>query len=706
MDFPGDVTAFRKRFSRSLLLIAAGFFSAYLIPLVFCFLYLLRELFSFLRFAEFSIYYTVFLIELSSAIILMLPVIGGIWISCKMKGQHIPWRYTLPFIVVSCTIGVCDILQSYYSFSAIRDLPAALFIFQIMVLLILPATGWYLLKGLQKTVGDISQARTRIVTGIGIAGIVSLAFCLSISLLPLLSQMVSGTVSSNPSGKFFPVSNADWLLWYCFTLIFSFVLSPIVGIQFLRLRRGYRNNQAETAPMTGERIPGKNHSDLLLTIALILSALLLTGGYLMIGCTGGILSTDTCQKIGASFTTRPVNALAPQIQVPSTRYHNIYQKIGASITTLPLNASTYQMQIFPARYYYSYQKYWIILDPVYNKQVGDKLLVNATTNLPVGEEVRCEIKSGNEYIQLKNQSAGSTIVHVIAGENGLNNIVLSIDTAELVPDVYAHGQKGSLSQAGYSITEQAGWVNAKNQTFILLDAPVYDISLDPISDKQFGDTFTVTGRTNIPAGAEIRVTAYSLFNQSNEITIAESSLIIPDKIGRNKTMATIDTSVFPVIEYDKYRVVEEFRNYFNSNSSIYIAHSGATDFNIGTRPPAPHYISVQECRYNYLRYNTRGIGSSSSYNITIVSATNLSTGEDISWELRSISYEDVFLLNGTPIINGTAKVTKGDAAINETVVTVDLLAIGDNYEFIILEKGKNEEAFGYEICIPNYSFHP
>jgi hypothetical protein len=705
MDCSEDISAFRRRISQPLLMISAGFFYAYIFLLATCIWFIVQ------RIVILPESVALIFIEIFLVLTLVLPVIGGIFLARERREQHSVWQYAIPIVFVSCMNAISGILIFYNTYLILKNntylIASYLTVGNILQILftvgltLLPATAWYLLQGIQKTTGEISPARIRIVAGVGIAGIVSLVFCLSISFLYPLTQATSLAALENIIWKIFTSSGTDTVFWDYFLLIFSYILFPAVGAQFLLLSREFRNMPAETAPTTGQQIPAATHSGILLAILLILSVLLLTGSYMMINCTTGNLSKDTCQKIVASFTTRPVNALAPQIQVPPTRYHNIYQKIGASITAPPVNAPTYQMQVFPARYYYSYTKYWIILDPVYNKQVGDKLLVNATTNLPVGEEVRCEIKSGNEYIQLKNQSAGSTAVHVIAGENGLNKIVLSIDTAELVPDVYAHGQKGSVSQAGYSLTEQAGWVNAKNQTFILLDAPVYDISLDPIGDKQFGDIFTVTGRTNIPAGAKIRVTAYPLFNQSNEIMIAESTLIIPEKIGLNKTIATIDTSVFPVVEYDKYRVVEEFRNYFNSNSSIYIAHSGATDFNIGTRPPAPHYILVQECSYNYPG-DTRWIRSSSSYNITIVSATNLSTGEDISWELRSIPYEDVYFLNGTPIINGTAKVTKGDAGINKTAVTVDLLTTGDNYGFIILEKGKNEEALGYEMCIPNY----
>lgn len=666
MDSTGNISVFKARISRPLLLIAAGFFSAYLIPLVFCFLYLLQEIFSFLRFAEFSIYYTVFLIELSSAIILMLPVIGGIWISRKMKGQHIPWRYTLPFIVVFCMIGVCDILQSYYSFSTIRDLPAALFIFQIMVLLILPATGWYLLKGLQKTVGDISQAQTRIVTGIGIAGIVSLAFCLSISLLPLLSQMVSGTASSYPSGKFFPVSNADWLLWYCFNLIFSFVLFPVVGIQFLRLRRGYRNNQAETAPMTGERIPGKNHSALILTIALILSVLLLTGGYLMIGCTGGILAKNTCQEIVASITAHPANTTTHQMSIPPLRYYNIYQK------------------------------YWILVDPlILNRKVGENLSILATTNMPVGEEVRCVIKSGTGYDHLKNESAATITVHVTAGENGTNAIICPVDTTELVPERDSHGQPGSLSQFELALDEQAVWLGARNRTFILLDAPVWYISFDPISDKQYGDVFTVNSTTNIPSGKMVNVHMNQWFGDKNPIT--EPQMIFPGNDGPNYTSFIVNTSIFHPVEYDKVNVAEEY-DFLN------MSFGGGTIFSISTHPPGSEYIRIADCDYDG-PWTHRGGFSGKVFNITISSTTNLPEGKNIVWEVRNYPEVTDSMLGGTYLMNGTEQVIRGENGVNHTSLEINLLSMNLTSDgFIVVEKAKTGDVLGFQSC--GQMFHP
>jgi hypothetical protein len=639
MDCPVEISTSRKKISRHLLLISVGFFYAYLVlPLDFLSLFILRMqgTVDMVNLANSIVLFT----SLPSFLIHLFPVLGGILLIREMKEHHSSQWYVIPFLFVSCMAAISDILFIGVHFLSGLSSTAGVFILQATLELLLPATAWYLMVGIQKSVCEISIARIRVVAGIGIAGIVILVPCMCIS--------------------------AGLLFWSFSLLVFSGILFPAVGAQFLLVSKEMRNPHEEPVPKTPQRISKTPYANILLTTLLIISALLLTGGYVMINC----LTENTCQKISSSLADRPVHSLIP-MSIPPARYHNIFKQ------------------------------YWIVLMPVYNKQVGEKLLINATTNLPVGEEVRCDIKSDNEYIPLKNQKAASDIVKVTAGENGLNKIVLSVDTAALVPDMYAHGQKGSVSQFGLALTEQALWYNAKNRTFILLDAPAYDITLDPISDKQFGDKITVIGKTNIPTGSHVRVFAYPLLNMSNEIMITESSLIIPEKNGLNKTITTIDSSVFPVVEYNKYRVVEEYRSYYNSSSRIYISHTGATGFNIGAQPPAPHYLSVQACSYNYPG-ETQGIGSSPSQNFTIVSATNLSTGEDISWELRSIPFGDVFLFNGTPIANGTANVTKGDAGVNQTAVTIDLLKTLDSNGFIILEKGRNEEAFGYEMCFPNF----
>jgi hypothetical protein len=290
--------------------------------------------------------------------------------------------------------------------------------------------------------------------------------------------------------------------------------------------------------MTPSRIP--------LALVLVMVAVLLAAG-----CTVGMGNYSKCGVTANGFyLDSPLcyleKATPPPITVPPQ----------------PVTSFTFRLSIPPATNLNEIRPYWIQIDPVYNKNVGDKLTILGLTNLPVGQEVRCEIKSDVDVVPLRNASAAVTIVRVTSGENGVNKIVLNIDSRELVPDEYVYGPRGSVNQVGYALTERALWKNAKNGTYIVLDSLFYDISLDPISDKEFGNKFTVTGTTNLPHGERVLLSVHSLTNSSPIVT--ESIRIFNGNNSLNKTTFVVDTSTFPRVEYDKYVVSEEY-DYFHNN---------------------------------------------------------------------------------------------------------------------------------------------
>ena len=368
------------------------------------------------------------------------------------------------------------------------------------------------------------------------------------------------------------------------------------------------------------------------TLAILLvTALVLLGSIFLMGmCINRGMSDGTCRSIAASFASHDVTYLPNSLAVPPARYRNIYEK------------------------------YWIISDQFHDKHVGNKFFVNATTNLPVGEEVRCTIKPGDEYSHLKNASAADTTVQVIAGENGLNKITLFIDTAELVPEEYSHGQIGAVTQFGLVLTQQTVWLNAHNQTDLLLEAPVSYITLDPISDKQFGDSIIINATTNLPVGENVLVRTTTSFS-NNETR--ESHLILPGYAGLNRTSVVITSSRFSRVGNGKISVTEEY-NYG------YLLISGGTTFSISA--PADSLCTGPEnakpwIRINFVNSTVRGEP------IAISGTTNLPEGKNLTLSLiESVSYHSRQQCGYQPsALEFSVRVHKGNSCVNTFSTVID-----------------------------------
>jgi hypothetical protein len=96
--------------------------------------------------------------------------------------------------------------------------------------------------------------------------------------------------------------------------------------------------------------------------------------------------------------------------------------------------------------------YWIRIDPISEKKVGDNLTVTATTNLPAEEKIHVQIfSSGVErYIHLNHpapwewmggMSTVGNVVNVVPGNNGINTTLFVVgDTSWFEPDEYIVGE--------------------------------------------------------------------------------------------------------------------------------------------------------------------------------------------------------------------------------------------------------------------------
>jgi hypothetical protein len=98
--------------------------------------------------------------------------------------------------------------------------------------------------------------------------------------------------------------------------------------------------------------------------------------------------------------------------------------------------------------------YWIIIEPVSDKEVGDIFTVNATTNLSAGEPIlfmvysppHSSMKSSPEWF------SGATEESVVVfGHDGINVTFFRVNTSSFFPNMYLITESAILENSSDSI---------------------------------------------------------------------------------------------------------------------------------------------------------------------------------------------------------------------------------------------------------------
>jgi hypothetical protein len=89
---------------------------------------------------------------------------------------------------------------------------------------------------------------------------------------------------------------------------------------------------------------------------------------------------------------------------------------------------------------YSRSIYWISIDSIPNKHVGDVFPVKSTTNLSAGGDVHYEILSARAMSVPKMEVSGfykaRGVVKIIPGNNGINTFSFTVNSSTFNPDEY------------------------------------------------------------------------------------------------------------------------------------------------------------------------------------------------------------------------------------------------------------------------------
>jgi len=107
--------------------------------------------------------------------------------------------------------------------------------------------------------------------------------------------------------------------------------------------------------------------------------------------------------------------------------------IGSTLTTAPPPSIRPTLSIYDQP-----SVYWIKIDPISDKQVGEIFTINSTTNLSVGDEILVQVYQANYRTGIHNPMEEfhgiASTVKVMPGRNEINTISFIVNSSELYPD--------------------------------------------------------------------------------------------------------------------------------------------------------------------------------------------------------------------------------------------------------------------------------
>ena len=155
--------------------------------------------------------------------------------------------------------------------------------------------------------------------------------------------------------------------------------------------------------------------------------------------------------------------------------------------------------------------FWIHVDPVSDKHVNDTLVITGTTNVPVGEYLNIVSRPAETTLQTNETSVAwgmEYAVSVQAGSGGQNTFETS--PVRIMPS--SAGGKKQVIRAGDEYVIVAKYLprnlSAENTPHYRILVPEPFITINPISDQYMGDTFFITGTTNVPLNTPIIVEVF------------------------------------------------------------------------------------------------------------------------------------------------------------------------------------------------------
>jgi hypothetical protein len=183
--------------------------------------------------------------------------------------------------------------------------------------------------------------------------------------------------------------------------------------------------------------------------------------------------------------------------------------------------------------------YFIEIDQIGDRGVGDRFTITASTDLPAGEEVLVTVYATSFTPTQKSQSgefsgvSGSTVVTPGGGQ--LNRISFDVDASTFRPDLYMVSIQAIIQDA------------TGNARFRVLEKVLVDyfITINTIGDRYVGDRVTITADTNLPQGEDVVLTV-----TSPSFSLTRNGKVTTGGGGVNRVSYYLDTSAWSPDTYE------------------------------------------------------------------------------------------------------------------------------------------------------------
>jgi hypothetical protein len=182
---------------------------------------------------------------------------------------------------------------------------------------------------------------------------------------------------------------------------------------------------------------------------------------------------------------------------------------------------------------------FITVNEIGKKSIGDKFLVSGTTSLPPDTDLLYAViqQSNTSIFTIDTKTRNETtlggltrtgIISVSPGIEGINRWSFALDTTRFIPDKYQVvvtlentsaeniGKEGIFGTAYLTLRETPS--NSTESPSPGPGSPLF-ITVDTPGTRHFGERFTITGTTNLPAGDDIMVQITPSFTSAHTLVV-------------------------------------------------------------------------------------------------------------------------------------------------------------------------------------------
>ena len=218
-------------------------------------------------------------------------------------------------------------------------------------------------------------------------------------------------------------------------------------------------------------------------------------------------------------------------------------------------------------------KPFISVDPVSDKNTGDRFDITGTTSLPAGTELLFEVYPSSFVPQTTDPETGAQsglftgatgVIKVTGGTGGINTWSFDLDTSTFAPKEYLVNVSqvaGDLAKGDYRTGPAYGtavfnvMAPYKPVASAVSPAPA-SVTFKPIGDRKSSVNFTITGITSLPEGRDLfweiipdPGTAPTGLDMQADVGIMANNVVIPGDAKSNRISLDVNMTEFKKGKY-------------------------------------------------------------------------------------------------------------------------------------------------------------